>query len=173
MPSNTPATECGACGARQVRLREAEVGEGGEATSRVARCQECGHQPSTEVYRENRIRDLLDELPEDSGAVWSENLPDPPEGVDGAVCVVLGAREWAALRERVTLTFQADDVEVCVNKGRAPGVGLTHDSGDVVRVKVDLPGAAVKELHQTGRWSASVGGSLDPVHQKVIVRADT
>jgi len=177
------AAVCGACGERQVRLQRAIVGEDEDAERhedsiekrRRAACQACGHQPSTEVFRENRLRDLLpenDEWPDESGVRWSENLPDTPEGEDGAVLLVLGPREWDSLGSRASLTFRHEGVDVEVVKGRGPGVGFTHDDSTVGGVEVHLPGEAVKELHQTGRWSASVGGTMEPVHVKVVVRAD-
>lgn len=170
----TDAAVCGACGERQVRLQHAQVGEDGEARTRVAQCMACGHQPSMEVFRENRIEDLLPEReawPEDSGVRWSENLPEMPEGEDGAVLLVLGPREWDSLASRTSLTFR-EGVEVEVQKGRSAGVGFTHDGGEVGSVQVDLPGPAVKELHQTGHWSASVGPAIEPIHLRVVVQAD-
>jgi len=177
MAGERDAAECGACGERQVRLQRAEVDEDGEASRRTAVCQACGHQPSMQVFRENSLRDLLpeeDEWPDDSGAVWSENLPETPEGEDGAVLLVLGPREWDSLASRTTLEFSHEGTDVEVVKGRGPGVGFTfdQDSGAVGGVEVHLPGPALRTLHETGRWSASAGGTLDPVHLKVVVRAD-
>lgn len=173
--SERDAAVCGACLERQVRLQRYEQGEGDDPPQRIPVCQKCGHQPSEQVYRENRLEDLLpprDEWPEDTGVVYSENLPKTPEGEDGAVCLILGPREWDALRSRVTLEFH-EGVDVEITKGRGPGVGFTYDDPSAVEgVQVDLPGEALKELHQTGRWSASVGGALDPVHLKVVVLAD-
>lgn len=170
--SEHDAAVCGACGERQVRLQQAQVDEDGEASRRVARCLACGHQPSTQVFRENRLGDLLPEdWPDDTGVVWSENLPDTPEGQDAAVLLVLGPREWDALSSRASLEFH-EGVDVEVVKGRGPGVGFSTGDGEVHGVEVHLPGEAVKELHQTGRWSASVGPSLEPVHVKVVVLAD-
>lgn len=175
--SDPDAAVCGACQERAVKIREVNWdGEGEDAErERIPRCAECGHQPSIVVFRENRLRDLLPEegdWPDDSGVRWSDNLPQKGEQEDGAVLLVLGAREWDSLGSRASLTFREDDVEVEVVKGRGPGVGFSHDSGEVGSVQVDLPGEAVKELHQTGRWSASVGGSTDPIHVKVVVLAD-
>ena len=170
MPDVRDTAVCGACGERQVRLSTRHPA--GEDGHRAPQCAACGHQPSEQVYRENRLDDLLPEnLPDDSGVVWSENLPETPEGEDAAVCLVLGPREWDSLRERTTLEFH-EGVTIEVVKGRGPGVGFTHEQGDVGIVSVHLPGEAVKELHQTGRWSASVGGTHDPVHVKVVVLAD-
>lgn len=172
--SERDAGVCGACGERQVRLQRAEVDDEGETAERVARCQACGHQPSQQVYRENRLEDLLpprSQWPDESGVRWSRNLPDTPEGEEGAVLLVLGPREWDSLRPRTKLEFH-EQVDVEVYKGRGPGVGFEHDGGDVGTVRVDLPGPAVKDLHQTGVWSASVGGTMDPVHLRVVVQAD-
>lgn len=165
------AAVCGACGERQVRLQRAEVGEDGEASRRVARCAACGHQPSEQVFRENRLSDLLPELPDDSGVVWSENLPETPEGEDGAVALVLGAREWDSLAGRTSLQFH-EGVDIEVEKGVGPGVGFGTDEGEIRSVQFRLPAEALKDLKQTGRWSASVGGTLDPLHMKVVVLAD-
>ncbi|AGM11820.1 hypothetical protein M201_gp51 [Haloarcula californiae tailed virus 2] len=166
---------CGACGERQVRLQRAEVDENGDTSHRAAVCQACGHQPSMQVFRENRLHDLLpedDEWPDDSGAIWSENLPETPEGEDGAVLLVLGPREWDSLASRTSLTFRYEGTEVEVVKGRGPGVGFTFGDDGVGGVEVHLPSEALRTLHETGRWSASAGGTLDPVHVKVVVRAD-
>jgi len=161
---------------RQVRLRWVEdMSSGEEQEQHVARCQACGHQPSVKVFREHRLRDLLpeqDEWPDESGVRWSENLPDTPEGADGAVLLVLGPREWDSLGSRVSLQFQHQGVAVEVVKGRGPGVGFAHDDGTISGVTVHLPGEAVGELHQSGRWGASVGGTIQPVHVRVVVRAD-
>lgn len=148
--------------------------ENGTSTRAIPVCQACGHQVSEQVYRENRLEDLLpprDDWPDESGVRWSENLPDPPEGEEGAVLLVLGPREWDSLRSRTSLTFR-EQAEVEVQKGRGPGVGFTHDDGEVGGVQVDLPGPAVKELHQTGHYGASVGPSTEPVHLRVVVQAD-
>lgn len=172
------AAVCGACQERAVAIREVNWdGEGDDAErERIPRCSECGHQPSIVVYRENRLRDLLPEeaeWPDDSGVRWSENLPQKGEQEDGAVLLVLGAREWDSLASRASLTFREEGVEVEVVKGRGPGVGFTFDEpSDVGGVQVDLPGEALRELQGTGRWSASVGGSTDPIHLKVVVLGD-
>jgi len=175
MAGEGDAAVCGACGERQVRLQQAEVGEDGEAQRRKAVCLACGHQPSTEVFRENRLRDLLpedEEWPEDSGVAWSENLPETPEGEDGAVLLVLGPREWDSLASRTTLEFRHEGVGVEVVKGRGPGVGFMFGDEGVGGVEIHLPGEALRTLHETGHWSATAGGTQNPVHLKVVVRAD-
>ena len=163
------ATTCGACGEKQMRLQYSQGGHEAHPA-----CHACGHQPSMQVYRENRLEDLLpprDDWPDESGVRWSENLPDTPEGEEGAVLLVLGPREWDSLASRTSLTFH-EQAEVEVVKGRGPGVGFTHDDGDVGTVTVDLPGPAIRELHDTGHWGASVGPETEPVHLRVVVQAD-
>lgn len=162
------AAVCGACGEQQLRL---EYGQAGVEAHPA--CHACGHQPSDQVYRENRIDSLLGEvdLPDESGVVWSENLPETASGEEGAVVLMLGPREWDSLRSRASLEFH-EGVDIEVEKGVGPGVGFgTSDSG-ITSVTIRLPGEAAKELHQTGRWSASVGSSTGPLHMKVVVQAD-
>jgi hypothetical protein len=171
------AALCGACETRQVRLRWADGESEDQGRQRVARCQACGHQPSTEVFRENRLSDLLpapDEWPTPSGVRWSENLTGKPDGADGAVLLVLGSHEWDSLTSRTTLEFADASVgaDLTVVKGRGPGVGFTHDDGDIGHVTIHLPGPALRSLQETGRWTASVPDVLAPIHLVVEVRAD-
>jgi hypothetical protein len=164
------AAVCGACGDQQVRLQHDSADEDDQRWAAV--CMACGHQPSSEVYRENRLCDLLpdeDGWPEDSGVAWSDDLPESPEGEDSAVLLVLGSREWESLASRTSLEFRYDDVDVEVVKGRGPGVGFTYEGGGVVGgVQVHVPGAALRSLHETGMFTASVGGVPDLVHLKVV-----